>query len=588
MTGDEVGATHSPIVSLDLSEAYQLCHDIRNRFPVEPKSAQPDAAQTVSTPSAQIKSTGTVITSKLSLLMNGKVVSDRPFVVQDGQGNSLEYPSQSEADLSLCTGLAIKYGSDPEKINSEFSRSPLYREKWDREDYSQKTIARAIETAEKIKLEMGAKGAASLPVTSAVVEDPFETLQLIPTEDFMELLRKSKLAQPALSWLSQHAELPHQMTVSVDEWIVDRMFRHRGVSEICAEQGSFKSILALFLSRALMEASKNSDGEGTFLGRRVRTNFGNGDSRPLVIYYIDNDSPKSLTKKNCLRIGINQETNTGTFKVYGAYMEFPVTKIDDPRLVEAARRERAYFIFDTLSKVFEGMKENDPVDANYIMTKATRLAYASEGVLILHHDSKDGGHGYRGATPIVSVPDMSFTLSRKKGENVAILKEIRFKDVEYYEIKIQFFFEAVDSKGGDIVIRDGYSCRVLLDSLLERDKSSARSANGVLNLRRSKDDEWIDKARMIIEKEAAAGKPAPSQAALARLLGLKDNRAKDRILCVSTVEEPRPWDVETNNHGWLKFHPLVKQNIAANSLTAAQSNNNEEELMPGFEFKDVA
>lgn len=54
------------------------------------------------------------------------------------------FPSQSEADMWLCGRLAYYLDKDPEAIDWAFQRSLLYREKWEREDYSSSTIKKAI------------------------------------------------------------------------------------------------------------------------------------------------------------------------------------------------------------------------------------------------------------------------------------------------------------------------------------------------------------------------------------------------------------------------------------------------------------
>jgi len=51
----------------------------------------------------------------------------------------------SEADLALCALLAFWTGPDPERIDRLFRQSGLYREKWERADYRERTIARALE-----------------------------------------------------------------------------------------------------------------------------------------------------------------------------------------------------------------------------------------------------------------------------------------------------------------------------------------------------------------------------------------------------------------------------------------------------------
>jgi uncharacterized protein (DUF927 family) len=54
------------------------------------------------------------------------------------------YSSQSEADQALCALLAFWTDNDPGRIDRLFRQSGLYREKWEREDYRQRTIAAAI------------------------------------------------------------------------------------------------------------------------------------------------------------------------------------------------------------------------------------------------------------------------------------------------------------------------------------------------------------------------------------------------------------------------------------------------------------
>ena len=52
----------------------------------------------------------------------------------------LYYGSQSEADLALCLILAFWTDCDPDQMDRIFRSSGLYREKWEREDYRERTI----------------------------------------------------------------------------------------------------------------------------------------------------------------------------------------------------------------------------------------------------------------------------------------------------------------------------------------------------------------------------------------------------------------------------------------------------------------
>ena len=60
------------------------------------------------------------------------------------EGGTSGYGSQSEADLALCGMLAFWTGGDAMRMDSLFRQSGLYRKKWDRGDYRNRTIAEAL------------------------------------------------------------------------------------------------------------------------------------------------------------------------------------------------------------------------------------------------------------------------------------------------------------------------------------------------------------------------------------------------------------------------------------------------------------
>jgi len=62
----------------------------------------------------------------------------------NGDWKGAGFESQSAADLSLCGALAFWTGGDASRVDSLFRQSGLYREKWERPDYSQKTIDEGI------------------------------------------------------------------------------------------------------------------------------------------------------------------------------------------------------------------------------------------------------------------------------------------------------------------------------------------------------------------------------------------------------------------------------------------------------------
>jgi putative DNA primase/helicase len=61
----------------------------------------------------------------------------------DGQWEGA-YPSQSEADLGLCSHLAFWTGNDAARMDCLFRQSGLMREKWNVQGYRERTIERAV------------------------------------------------------------------------------------------------------------------------------------------------------------------------------------------------------------------------------------------------------------------------------------------------------------------------------------------------------------------------------------------------------------------------------------------------------------
>lgn len=61
----------------------------------------------------------------------------------------IEGKSHSEADAILCALIAFRSGDSPSLIDEVFRKSALYREKWEREDYREATIANGIALCNK-------------------------------------------------------------------------------------------------------------------------------------------------------------------------------------------------------------------------------------------------------------------------------------------------------------------------------------------------------------------------------------------------------------------------------------------------------
>ena len=79
------------------------------------------------------------IISKLREQKNGE-----KFSALFDRGDITGYGSPSEADAALCALIAFRTGTDVETLDAIFRQSALYREKWEREDYREATMAAGI------------------------------------------------------------------------------------------------------------------------------------------------------------------------------------------------------------------------------------------------------------------------------------------------------------------------------------------------------------------------------------------------------------------------------------------------------------
>jgi putative DNA primase/helicase len=134
----------------ELTALYQMLKAASDKYPVKPTDPTKVAAADMGEGTQIVYEPGTNLkTSKYSIFMHGTITRD-PFRMSYGNA-SLAYPSQSEADLGFATVLALVHDGDIDKMDSDFRNSPLYREKWERDDYRERTFRMAGETASKIK-----------------------------------------------------------------------------------------------------------------------------------------------------------------------------------------------------------------------------------------------------------------------------------------------------------------------------------------------------------------------------------------------------------------------------------------------------
>jgi len=123
----------------DAQEAIDLIH--REQF-----GEQEPRPETVRPPAQAVDLDDAALIAKASGARNGHKF-ERLW-----QGNISGYPSQSEAELALCSALAFWTGGDAARVDRLFRQSALWRDKWDSRHYAngstygEATVAKAIAT----------------------------------------------------------------------------------------------------------------------------------------------------------------------------------------------------------------------------------------------------------------------------------------------------------------------------------------------------------------------------------------------------------------------------------------------------------
>ncbi|MHB8485516.1 MAG: phage NrS-1 polymerase family protein [Candidatus Acidiferrales bacterium] len=338
VTGHHVPGTPLIVESRDMSALYErICGGEFKRTADKTAKNQLTSADT-STPkeSVQIRSTGTTLTTKRQLLMSGKIVSQNPLVISDGMGNTVQYPSHSEADLALCTVLAFG-GLDSEKIDASFRQSVLFRDKWERADYRENTISSAIEAYTRSRSQVPLQ-----------VDKPQETVD----------------------WKSQFRSVG-QLQAGGIRMLIDG-FLPEGVNMLGALPGNCKTLLALSIAKALTTGKP-------FLGRfRV-------DSVVPVLYLIPESSGGPF-RIRCEKFGIPDNPDIFLCRTVS---QGGTLLLDDQAIKAAVSELKPLVILDTSIRFNKSTDENS-ASANkaFVDDCIALMAAGARGILGLHHATK--------------------------------------------------------------------------------------------------------------------------------------------------------------------------------------------------------
>jgi hypothetical protein len=237
--------------------------------------------------------------------------------------------------------------------------------------------------------------------------------------DYKDLILPDSLKDKTkTSWILQNVPTANQLPDVPLTWVIEDMILENGLHIFSGKQGSMKSLTAMLLAETIT-ANK------PFMGRK-------SIGHTITVVYIDRENPQALIRRRCAALGLLKRKN---FLVWGDWQpdNQPPLTFDDPRLMESASRDNVLFVFDSLSSYLNGADENDSGAMMDIMGKARRLARSCAGVIVLHHQPKNGTAGSRGSTSIPASTDMAFIVE-KTGNDVTLSEE-RFRPCSGYTMK---------------------------------------------------------------------------------------------------------------------------------------------------------
>lgn len=331
----------------------------------------------------------------------------------DGNWNG-DYPSQSEADLALCSMLAFWAGGDAARVDRLFRCSGLMREKWnwkhssDGRTYGAMTVEKALQ------------GQAEFYKPPDQARDDFLMPDGIP--DNGPEPEPGEQPQPARKTRWTMAELA-STDFPEPTWLVPELLP-TGLSFLAGRPKLGKSWLALQLAHAIGTG-------GVFLGKPVE--------KRNVLYLALEDSPRRLQKRTRSQ-GIPSEAAI-TFET--AWRPLGGAGMADLR-IELEANDYALIVIDTISRALGRADQLDLAEMTSIIGALQNMAQnIGFSMLLIDHHRKSSGFqsnnidDLMGSTGKAATADCILGLYREQGKHGATLA-ITGRDVEEQELAIEW------------------------------------------------------------------------------------------------------------------------------------------------------
>lgn len=369
----------------------------------------------------------------------------------------------SGADLALCNALAFYTGRDAARMNNLFKQSKLYRPKWERADYSTRTIDKAIASCDHVydpnyrsnghskmnsTLQPGTKaiwrnGSHDEPVviTGVMGQREGETYYTIEGSKAgipaSQVTTETQAPAAGMVWAVGNDAPPPKHVWSVADllsadfpepkWAVPGLLPS-GLVVLAGRPKLGKSWLSLQIAVAVGTG-------GMVLGRKVE--------QGKVLYLALEDNPRRLQDR--LGKQMSPANATVDFRFEWPALVDKHSKSGTDLLLDAITAEGYNLvIIDTISRALGHADQLDQADMNVAFGALQRLAIEKDICLLLvdHHRKSAAGVGdviddVMGATSKVGVADAAVGIYRQRGQPEATLK-VSGRDVDDHELVIKF------------------------------------------------------------------------------------------------------------------------------------------------------
>jgi putative DNA primase/helicase len=286
-------------------------------------------------------------------------------------GDHSAYASQSEGDLALCGEIAKWTEKKPDRIDSIFRESGLFREKWDvihsrdKKTYGEMTIAKALEG------------------TTWVYGENLLNRVILPVEDFsaLKVEPKKMILHP---WLAENS-----------------------VTMIAGLPGIGKSMLV----QSLLISITHGQGFGPF---KVET--------PVPCLFLDGEMPTQTVQERLALLSPGGKAKQ-PFYIYSDAYASTLEGVPPANLLEEKWRDQMtqmlmelgvkVFAIDNLVSLSPGIDEDRKVDYDPINQWLKQLRYKGIAVILVHHTGKSGDQ--RGTSAREDNVDVVILLKRPQG-----------------------------------------------------------------------------------------------------------------------------------------------------------------------------